>query len=204
MANTTGPGPSAGDDDSWREKFESIFGNNGSESSKSGWDELFRLLPGEDTATRKEELTEFFEKGPLVYLNWEISKRILKAIAYLVTPILTAIVYLFLGSNSTEFAAPDEQLGLLDLPVWVAKELSAGAIWLSGAYWDAVTSFAIGIVPDLPGPIDGVLATLVVVAVTIVAAEVVRQVLLAIVLGLADFDPTGLLTAALTAIGVNR
>lgn len=172
MANTTsGGGGGGGDDDSL-----SLFGWGVSDGGGGGggsfsWSSL--ALPSwlsglkevSDTLVKFGKHPKRFVRG--IFLGW-----ILSGIAAIVAPIFRAIQLMLLGSNPMQFAAANEQYGLLDLPALIAGLFGDTLGSVIETSFEAFSAVLAAVIPQLPGPIEGIIATLVFVMAAVVAVRI--------------------------------
>ncbi|WP_311171803.1 hypothetical protein [Halobellus ordinarius] len=86
---------------------------------------------------------------------------------------------LVLGSNAGVFGARGEIWGIADLPAVLFRLGGDVVAFLIGSAFDILTSLISGTVPQTPGPISGLIATLVVVVLLVAVVRIGGPLLLA-------------------------
>ena len=113
-----------------------------------------------------DDAASFFE-DPTDRIREVVFGMLIGGIAAFVEPILAAIQLVFAGSNPSVYAAPNEQYGLLDLPVLAADLLGSAVSIPVRAAFDSLTSIIGAFTFGQGSPATGIIVNAVVVLVVI-------------------------------------
>lgn len=89
------------------------------------------------------------------------------ALASALSTVLDALSLLLAGSNPSQFAAPGETWGLADVPVGIARLVGGDIGGVINDIFLALSTAVDAAIPSIPGPFEGILANLVIVALVV-------------------------------------
>lgn len=175
-----------GGTESWRDAFESIYGN--SDSGGSG-----------DNTTVWEFLVKF-AKNPSGIIVGVIIAWLLDVLETIVLAVLDSIIFVFEGSTVGSTAG---KWGLADVPRYLFGLILDMGDTAGTTILDAITGINQPILEAvaMTGPVAPVLGAVIIVAEIVVGVILVERVVSALLAGVADLDPTGITTAVLTLLG---
>lgn len=112
-----------------------------------------------------------FGKHPKRYVRGIIVGWMLSGLVTILKTIFSGVERMLFGSNPSRFGGPDEQWGLVDFPVVIARAIGDLLATLIGLPFGAAQTLINLLVPQAPGPVDALAGT---VAVVLTAVVVVR------------------------------
>jgi hypothetical protein len=134
-------------------------------------------LPGWITDIRG--VLEAFGRSPAGFIVGAVLSVILGGIETILTALLDAIILVFLGSDPGRFAAPNETLGLADIPAFAAGVLIDGTEPVGDAAFATIETL-IGAAADVAasaGPAAPIVVAAIIGVVAIVGAVTIRTVI---------------------------
>lgn len=163
MANTPGSNLGGGTEDTDRDTntdtgvdYDTGDGNNGG-GGGSGLTALTGYV---------DEIVDFFE-APGEAIRRYLVGIVIGAIAWVTTPVIDSVVFIFGGSQPNEFAAPGETWGLADLPVGIAGIVGdALSIPVSSAF-TVLTGLIDSVAGPSPSPVNGIVLNLTIIAIVV-------------------------------------